>query len=478
MAYTVNKTDGSIFAVVADGTLNADSNVTLVGKNFAGYGQFLNENFVQLLENAANTSAPSSPLTGQLWYDTSAGLLKVFSGSDFKTISAATASNNQPTNNVVGDIWYDTVNDQLNVYNGSNFTLVGPLGAGPGAGETGAIPTTIVDNLSVEHFVVRVVVDDTTVSIISKDAAFTPASGITGFTSTIKPGINLPDSAVSGQTLLFQGTATNAQTLEGTPSSGFISSVSNDTTTGRLSIQNNDGLVIGEGSEAAFSVAGADLRIDNRETNGNLAFRVNSSGTQTAAITIDGDTSDVSFAADVNADGDVSATNIAVSGFASVSEIIKTGPDGVGNIGQSSNSFNVVHAKATSAQYADLAERFAADAAYESGTVVELGGSAEITQVSSDLSDNVFGVISTQAAYLMNADFGDDKTHPPVAMVGRVPVKVIGAAKLGDRLVAAGGGLARAAKKGEANEFTTVGRSLQTKNSEEIALIEAIVKMV
>jgi len=455
MAYTVNKTDGSIFAVVADGTLNTDSNVTLVGKNFAGYGEFLNENFVQLLENAANNAAPSSPLTGQLWYDTSAGLLKVFNGSDFKTISAATASNNEPTNNVVGDIWFDTVNNQLNVYNGSDFTLVGPLGAGPGAGETGAIPTTIVDNLSVEHFVVRIVVDDATVAIVSKDAAFTPASAITGFTSTIKPGINLPDSPLSGQALLFQGTATNAQTLDGVDSTGFLSSTGNDTTTGRLSIENNSGLIVGEGNEGSLNIAGTDFRIDNRETNGDLILRVNTSGTQTAGITVSGLTGDVEIA-----------------------NALLTNTNGTANIGSASNSFNVVHAKATSAQYADLAERFAADVVYEAGTVVELGGSAEITQASEDLSDKVFGVISTRAAYLMNAGSGGDETHPPVAMTGRVPVKTIGKVNLGDRLVSAGNGMARAAAEGEATSFNTIGRALEAKHNDEIATVEAIVKIV
>jgi len=467
LAYTVNKTDGSIFAVVADGTLNTDSNVTLVGKNFAGYGEFLNENFIQLLENSANNSQPSTPLTGQLWYDTGAGLLKVFNGSDFKTISAATASNSEPTNNVVGDIWFDTTNNQLNVYNGSDFTLIGPLGAGPGAGETGAIPATIVDNLSVEHFVVRIVVDDSTVAIVSKDAAFTPASSITGFTSTIKPGINLPDAALSGQTLLFQGTATNAQTLEGISSSGFLSSTSNDTTSGRLSIQNNEGLVVGGGNEGSFNIVGTDVRVDNRETNGNLILRVNDGGAQTAALTIDGSTTDTIFSANVTANGSVT-----------LQEVIKTGTDGTGNIGQSDNSFNVVHAKATSAQYADLAERFAADVVYESGTVVELGGSAEITKATEELSDKVFGVISTRAAYLMNAGVGEDETHPPVAMTGRVPVKTVGKVNLGDRLVSAGNGMARSAAEGEATPFNTIGRALETKNTEEIATIEAIVKIV
>lgn len=478
MAYTVNKTDGGIFAVVADGTLNTDSTVTLVGKNFAGYGEFLNENFVQLLENAANDTAPSSPLTGQLWYDTDANLLKVFNGSDFKTISAATASNNEPTNNVTGDIWFDTVNNQLNVYNGSDFTLVGPLGAGPGAGDTGALPTSIVDNLSVEHFVVRLVVDDTVVGIVSKDAPFTPASAIPGFTTTIKPGVNLPDSAVGGQTLLFQGTSTNAQTLEGISSSGFLSSTSNDTTSGRLSVQNNDGLIVGAGNEASLNISGTDFRIDNRETNGDILLRVNDGGSQTAAIQIDGSTTDVSFSADVSVTGDITTTNVTASGFTSTSEIIKTGTDGLGNIGQSDNSFNIVHAKATSAQYADLAERFESDVAYEAGTVVELGGSAEITQAAEELSDKVFGVISTRAAYLMNAGVGCDETHPPIAMTGRVPVKTIGKVNLGDRLVSAGNGMARAALEGEATPFNTIGRALENKHDDQVTTIEAIVKIV
>ena len=477
MAYTINKTDGSIFAVVADGTLNTDSNVTLVGKNFAGYGQFLNENFIQLLENAANDTEPNSPLTGQLWYDTDAALLKVFTGSDFKTISAATASSTEPSNNVVGDIWYDTTNDQLNVYNGTDFTLVGPLGAGPGAGQTGAIPATIVDNLSVEHFVVRIVVDDTTVAIISKDAPFTPASAITGFTTTIKPGINLPDSALSGQTLLFQGTATDSQALEGISASGFLSSTTNDTTTGRLTIQNNSGLVVGEGNEGSFNVTNNDIRIDNREINGNVILRVNSGGSQISAISIDGTSANANFAGNITASGDVTATNVTASGFASLSEIVKTGTDGVGNIGSESNSFNVVHAKATSAQYADLAERFAADVVYEAGTVVELGGTAEITKSNDELSDKVFGVISTRAAYLMNASVGEDETHPPVAMTGRVPVKTVGTVKLGDRLVSAGNGMARAAKEGEATPFNTIGRALEEKTSNMPDTIEAIVKI-
>ena len=126
MAYTINLTNGTIFATIADGTINTASSQTLIGKNYAGYGQFLDDNFIHLLECGSNSTPPGAPLTGQLWWDTSAGLLKVYNGTIFKTISAATASSSAPTNNVTGDLWYDTTNQQLKVYTGSTFLIVGP----------------------------------------------------------------------------------------------------------------------------------------------------------------------------------------------------------------------------------------------------------------------------------------------------------------------------------------------------------------
>lgn len=123
------------------------------------------------------------------------------------------------------------------------------------------------------------------------------------------------------------------------------------------------------------------------------------------------------------------------------------------------------------ATYADLAERYAADQPYEAGTVVELGGSKEITAVKTELSEQILGVISDTAAYLMNAAAGDDKTHPPVAIAGRVEVKVTGVVKKGDRLVSAGAGMARAAKPGEATAFNIIGRSLVDKLDEKPGVV-------
>ena len=127
------------------------------------------------------------------------------------------------------------------------------------------------------------------------------------------------------------------------------------------------------------------------------------------------------------------------------------------------------------ATYADLAERFEADIEYDAGTVVQIGGTKEITAVQYELSEDVFGVISDTAGYLMNATAGNDKTHPPVAVSGRVKVKVVGTVKKGDRLVSAGKGIARAALLGEANAFNTIGRSLTDKVTVCIGTVEAIV---
>lgn len=449
MAYTINLTDGTIFATIADGTINTSSSMILVGKNYAGYGEFLDENFIHLLENGSNTTAPGAPLTGQLWWDKANSLMKVYTGTAFKTISAATASASAPTGNVTGDIWWDTVNQQLKVWNGTAFVLVGPASSS-GQGTSGAIVETVTDNVSVDHVVIKLYVANTVVGIISKDATFTPQVAIVGFT-TIGPGIQL-SSTVSNN--LFRGTSTDSNSLGGLLSTSFLRSDANDTTSGTLGILNDTGLTVGDDQDAKISVttATSSVNIQNQTQDANIAVVVNDGGVTTTALLVNGSTSQV---------GVLGITNLNTSG--------------VGNIGAAGAVFNTVFATATTALYADVAERFAADVEMLPGTVVELGGAAEITQSVDELSENVFGVISTRAAYLMNSGAGTDSTHPPIAMTGRVPVRVTGSIRKGDRLVAAGNGLARAAKAGEATAFNVIGRALESKESESLGVIEAIV---
>lgn len=425
MAYTINLTNGSVFATIADGTINTNSSMVLVGKNYAGYGEFLDENFIHLLENGSNNTAPSAPLTGQLWWDSGNNLLKVYNGTVFKTISAATSSATAPANNVTGDLWYDTTNQQLKVWTGTAFLLIGPAFTA-GTGTTGAIVDTIVDNTSVSHIVIKFFVNDSIVAIMSKDATFTPQSAITGFT-TVRPGMTMSTN-VGGQTPLFQGTASNALLLDGNSASGFLLRNTNQTTTGTLGVLNDTGFTVGADQDLKLSVTGINASIANQTSGGNISFSVNISGTPTTVMTING------------ANGTISGNQI-------------------------------------NANYADVAERFAADEVLEPGTVVELGGTEEITRVRDELSDSVFGVISTRAAYLMNSQAGNDATHPPVAMTGRVPVCVVGVVRKGDRLVSAGNGRARAALPGEATSFNVIGRALTEKLDAQEGTVEAIVSI-
>jgi hypothetical protein len=294
-----------------------------------------------------------------------------------------------------------------------------------GTGTTGAIVDTIVDNTTTSHVVIKFYVEDDVIAIMSKDATFTPQSAIPGWGSgqQVKPGMTMSTGSAS---YLFQGTATDAQLLDGIDSTGFLSSTSNDTTSGTLGILNDTGLSVGVDQDLRVSVNLNDVTIRNATSGGNLYFGTNVAGNTTPTLTIFG------------ANGTVSGNQI-------------------------------------NANYADVAERFEADSIYDAGTVVELGGSAEITKVSAELSDTVFGVISTRAAYLMNSQAGTDATHPPVAMTGRVPVNTVGVVRKGDRLVSAGNGLARAAKAGEATAFNVIGRALKDKLDEAEGTVEAIV---
>ena len=487
MSYTITLTDGTIFAVIPDGTINTSSSMVLVGKNYAGYGQFLDTNYIHLLENSSNSTAPGAPLTGQLWWDSGNGIMKAYNGTTWKTIGSATASASAPVSNVTGDLWYDTTNQQLNVYNGTSFILVGPSYSNV-TGTTGAIVSTITDNSAQSHVVVEMYTKGNIVGIFNQDTAFTPGSSVPGNwgTQQVLPGLTL-NSSIGGVVQTFNGNATGANSLvySGTAytANQFMRSDTNTSTTGTLSVLTNNGLFAGSNSDFKVTVAGTAVTVANQTANGNLQLGVNVSGSPTTVMNILGSTGQVTLpsSAGVSATGNIAGGNISTAGIITVNSggaataIVNGGSNAVGNIGSASSYFNRVFATSTTALYADVAERFAADEVLEAGTVVELGGVKEITRSKQALSENVFGVISTRAAYLMNGGAGEDDTHPPVAMTGRVPVQVLGAVRKGDRLVSAGNGIARAAAAGEATAFNTIGRALEDKLDTAQGIVEAIV---
>ena len=481
MAYTVNKTDGTILATVADGTIDTTTDLTLIGKNYAGYGEFFNENLIKLLENFSNTSAPSSPVAGQMWWDKTNNLLKVYTGSAFKTVSSSTASSSTPTTNVTGDLWWDTTNGQLKVYNGSAFTTIGPSFTS-GTGTSGAIVETVTDSGSSDHVVVKIYTNNTIVATVSKDATFTPQAAISGF-ATIKPGLQL-STAVSNAK--FQGTATDSDALGGIAAANYLRSDASDSTSGVLSILNDTGLVVGVDSDLTVGVSGSDVSISNATSDGDILIKVNDGGVVSTAMTFDGATNRVSvagaptsslhIATKAYVDSTVSGAGaLATSGGTMTGNILISGSV---DIGTSGNRVGTVFATtfngtATTAKYADLAENFVPDNSYAPGTVVALGGVEEITAVNEELSDKVFGVVSSQPAYLMNSEQEDGA---PVAVAGRVPVRVTGRINKGDRLVSAGNGLARAVSSEESiNAFNVIGRAIQTKNTIQEGTIEAFV---
>ncbi len=189
MAYTINNTAGTTLKTLADGTIDtATTDLTLIGKGYAGFGERLNENFVKLLENFSNTSAPANKIKGQLWYDSLNNQINVYTGNKFKPVGSTTNSATAPTNAVLGDMWFDTANTQLYIYTGTAWTLIGPTTVS-GSGVTQVVSEAIEDNVGVQKSILRFVTNDTNVAIVSAEE-FTPGTSISGF-ATIKKGITL-----------------------------------------------------------------------------------------------------------------------------------------------------------------------------------------------------------------------------------------------------------------------------------------------
>lgn len=505
MAYTINLTNGTVLTTIADGTVNDSStSLTLIGKNYSGYGTYLNDNLVHLLENASSDTAPTTPLTGQLWWDT-AGNLKVYTGSAFKPLAAITSSTSQPSGPVTGNQWWDTTNQQFNVYNGSGWTLIGPAFTS-NTGTSGTIVGTILDNASTSHVAVNVYVSNTLISIISKDSTYTPATAITGFT-TIKAGFNLiSTSAVAG--VAYHGTASDASSLGNVAAANYARTDTAETFDSTVTINNNSGLTIGTGNNFTAGISGNIVQLTNTVNNADISIRANIGGTLANAIAISGASGAVSVPNVLATSGNLSSggyllatqgenatSNVTgavrvTGGIGMTGSLYSTGAiTATGNLIAGGNvsaanftttgNINAAYLVGTAIQsfYADLAERFASDETYAPGTVVELGGTEEITIATQELSESIIGVISTRPAHLMNAGAGTDQTHPAVAVNGRVPVRVVGTVRKGDRLVSAGLGVARVGTKEEITAFNVLGRSLEDKLDAGPGSILAIVKL-
>jgi len=408
MAYTIVKTDGSVLTTIADGTINTTStSLGLPGRNYAGYGQSLDTNFVHLTENFADTTPPSNPIRGQLWYNTSDTTMYIC-----------------PTD---GE---------------SNGAAWLALTATTSGGSTTFGEVTVTGNLSANN--ISVTNGITGNSITVNYATVTVSANIASGNITNGNITSLTTQAITTGGATTAGTLTGVWTVTGSAGgSGASAMVFN---TGGIYIDNT-GNLYGIRTDKYMYANGDPISFAGTYSNSNVAAYL---PTYTGIV---GSGVGVTFRGNVITTGGVS-----------------TGGNITGN-------WTLTSGSRLNATYADLAERFESDTSYEPGTVVEIGGDREITAVKYELSEDVFGVVSDTAAYLMNAGAGDDETHPPVAVSGRVQVKVTGPVTKGQRLVSAGNGIARGAAPGEATAFNTIGRSLQDKVTAGPGTVEAIVML-
>lgn len=297
MAYQVKFTETTNPAkpaiTVTDQTLNNETSLTFVGKNYAGYASIVAENFLHLLENFSKTTAPPSPVQGQLWYDNTAGvnLLKVYDGTTWNPAGSVKKSTSAPgvANSTKGDLWVDTENQQLYLYSGSNWLLIGPQYSS--GLKTGPDIETIVDTTNITHSVISLYSDNYRIAIVSK-AAFTPKSIIPGFT-TINQGVNLSSLDANSTTSpsKFWGTASQADALviNGTPvdSLSFLRNDQTSTTNFPLNIRSNGGLNLG--SDLSFNI-GSDTTstfLYSKTSGNSIDIKINSNGAPTTVLHVD-----------------------------------------------------------------------------------------------------------------------------------------------------------------------------------------------
>jgi|SaaInl5LU_22_DNA_1037371.scaffolds.fasta_scaffold00221_2 hypothetical protein len=292
MSYQLNKTDGTILTDLIDGQIDTTStNLVLVGRNYTGYGEYFNENFIKLLENFSNTASPSNPLTGQTWWDNSDKRLKVYDGTQWKASGGPFVQTTQPQM-VAGDLWIDSLNNQVYAYDGSDLILMGPSYTLT-QGETGYRVESILDAQSRSRTVANLYVGGTLTAVVSA-LEFTPvySQQIDGLVTAANPngiiyqGFNIIDTA----NFKFRGIASSANALVTAggivrTADSFLPSTANGLTTGTLTISNSGGLTVGVSQNHVQKIVGPRYYLENQITDEDMSMRVKSSSF--GSITVD-----------------------------------------------------------------------------------------------------------------------------------------------------------------------------------------------
>ena len=497
MSYTITRTNGAQVAVVADGTIDATLDLKLIGKNYAGYGGVQNENFVFLLENFASNNPPPRAISGQIWFDSSASKLKFYDGVKFRTTGGAEISATAPTGLTVGDFWFDTTNKQLYAWDGAAYTLIGPQGVAGSQTVTQMRSVSLLDTSGNPHAVIQAINDDVTIFTIStEDFTLNAVNPIDGF-ANIHQGVTLcytNDDGVNnlGQTQTghrFWGTATDSERLGGLSASSFIQTT-NATFSNPVQFS-HAGFTVGNPQALLriFNDSETTPTIQNQQGK-EIVFKTTVSGTPTTSnIKFSGrtDTTYVDILPTVTLLSNIGSLDLKFNnvhadkfkGTADKADLLSV--NGNYRSASTDSSINTIAARdsngyinavvfqgvATSANYADLAEKYLADKEYEVGTVLMVGGEKEVT--AAQIGFRALGAVSENPAYMMNSEL-EGGTY--VALKGRVPVKVTGSVIKGQRLVASIDGTAQAAMGNTADVFAI---ALETSNDASIKLIECVI---
>jgi hypothetical protein len=484
MAYIINRYNGTVLTTVEDGTINQTTEVKFVGKNFAGYGESQNENFLFLLENFSNSTAPTKPISGMLWFDTATAKIKVYDGSKWKTTGGSEVSLTAPTGLVEGDLWWNSSTNQLYARNASNeWVLVGPQSAG--AGITQMRSLTVTDTAAIQHAIITATVDDEVVYVISKDEfTISSADAIEGF-DVVKKGLTLINTKASTNGVTstdhrYWGTASNALRLGGRLASEYLTT-DNVTFTGVVkfgdsgyTLGNDDDLIVNIDSDTStpqIKLVRNALRI--RSSTNALISTITNTGIAP------GSTNTFNLGAVGNVWANVYATNFV--GVASEAGSLTVA--GTGRIAATTASANTIAARdssgnltavvfngtATKARYADLAEKYTTEQEWPVGTAMAVSKDADYETGPAKASDLAIGVISEKPAYLMNSELENGQA---IALKGRVPVRIVGPVKKGQAVYAWDAGVCTTMAT-----TALIGVALETNDSTDEKLVECVLKV-
>ena len=427
MSYTINNTRGTVVTTVTPGTTQVVGGITLIGKNYTGYGELIAEDFVKLLENQANSAAPSSPQTGQLWYDTGESVLKAYDGTAWDRLNVTTGTS-APSSATAGTLWLDTTSDKiLKIYDGA------------------AWQATAMASANARTTSVTLKVGPNAWATAARRNGYTAGTNVAGDT-------DVEVTAIIGKT----GAGVDEVLAVYSPGSFDISSGQTAATTnGTLQYDIRQNFSTTDGSASGSLQAGLNIRdgyLDPSATAplADKADAIRDAGTPATSY----DSSKIMILTKTGTQAH--AGKLEPTANASV------------DLGSTTKQYANVYGLAFKAKYADIAERFATDVSVDPGTIVALGGAEEITKTATRADENVFGVISEHPAFRMNDGDESDATHPFVAFSGRVPCKVKGPVAKGDRLVSSD--IPGVAVKADPNDNwkATFGRALVDKTTEEV----------